>query len=76
MPICYFGAPIASELLGHMPIYEYRCESCGKTFEKIRRMSDADRDAECPDCKSQAAKRVVSGFAMSGCGPGPGGRFT
>lgn len=24
-----------------MPIYEYRCSKCGKTFEKIRKFSDA-----------------------------------
>src|SRR5580704_1667801 len=24
-----------------MPIYEYRCSKCGKTFEKIQKFSDA-----------------------------------
>ena len=24
-----------------MPIYEYKCSSCGKTFEKIEKFSDA-----------------------------------
>ena len=25
-----------------MPIYEYKCESCGGNYEQIRRMADAD----------------------------------
>ncbi len=24
-----------------MPIYEYKCQGCGKTFERIRKFSDA-----------------------------------
>ncbi|MCC7156659.1 MAG: zinc ribbon domain-containing protein [Bryobacterales bacterium] len=55
-----------------MPMYEYRCEKCGKTFEKLRRMSDADKDLECPDCHSEKVERQVSGFAMTGCGGGSG----
>ncbi len=26
-----------------MPIYEYRCDSCGRTFDEIRRIEDRDR---------------------------------
>lgn len=33
-----------------MPIYEYNCEKCGKTFEKLIRASDGDKKIECPDC--------------------------
>jgi putative FmdB family regulatory protein len=49
-----------------MPIYEYRCETCGKVFEKLRRFSDADSDLECPDCKSDRVARLISSFATSG----------
>jgi putative FmdB family regulatory protein len=58
-----------------MPIYEYRCAVCGQTFEKIRRMEDADKRVPCPHCESEEAERQVSGFAMAGCG-NPGSRFT
>ena len=48
-----------------MPIYEYKCESCRKHYEQIRRMADADRDLECPGCKSTGVKRQLSSFATS-----------
>ena len=59
-----------------MPIYEYRCQTCGNKFEKIRRMVDADNELECPDCRSKAVKRLQSAFAMAGCGSDSSGRFT
>lgn len=57
-----------------MPIYEYRCQECGKLFEMFRRFSDADSGVRCPDCESEQVRRVLSSFAASGCGGG--GRFT
>ena len=64
-----------------MPIYEYRCEECGRVFEMLRRFSDADRDLKCPVCESEDIRRQVSSFAASagsgsagGCAPGGGGR--
>lgn len=60
-----------------MPIYEYRCQQCGRKFEKIRRVTERDRPAECPECKSEESNLQVSGFATAGCGGGGGrGRFT
>ena len=58
-----------------MPLYEYRCKACGRTFEKLRRMSEADQGVECPECRSEEAQRVLSTFATGACGPS-GGRFT
>ena len=46
-----------------MPIYEYRCQECGGTFEKLRRMSDADAGTECPYCDSDEVRREMSTFA-------------
>jgi putative FmdB family regulatory protein len=57
-----------------MPIYEYRCERCGKTFEKRRNISEADRGIECPECASEEIERLLSAFATTGCGSGGGGR--
>ena len=59
-----------------MPLYEYRCQKCGKTFEMLRRMQDADRETECPECRSDEVERLLSTFATGGCAPSGGGRFT
>ena len=57
-----------------MPLYEYQCRKCGKTFEVLRRMQDADNALECPKCRSRKVERQFSTFASGGCG-GPG-KFT
>lgn len=61
-----------------MPLYEYRCRVCGKSFEMLRRMQDADRELECPDCESDEVERLLSTFATtsSGCAPSGSSRFT
>jgi putative FmdB family regulatory protein len=57
-----------------MPIYEYRCQDCGKTFELLRRASEADQGLVCPDCESERVRRILSAFASGGCAGG--GPFT
>lgn len=59
-----------------MPMYEYRCKACGRSFEQLRRMSEADRGVACPECRSEEVQRVLSTFATGGCGASGGGRFT
>lgn len=51
-----------------MPLYEYRCLKCGKQFELLRRMQDADRDLVCPECQAEEVERLLSTFAAGGCG--------
>ncbi len=46
-----------------MPIYEYRCESCGEELEKLQRMSD-DKLVDCPACGEPSLKRLVSAVAF------------
>ncbi len=46
-----------------MPLYEYRCASCGAKFEQLRRMQDADKETECPQCGTIGARRELSTFA-------------
>jgi putative FmdB family regulatory protein len=55
-----------------MPIYEYACAPCGKTFEElvIRRSDDAD--VRCPACGSAEVARQMSRPAAVG-GSGGGG---
>jgi putative FmdB family regulatory protein len=66
-----------------MPTYEYRCGSCGATFESRRTIADADAPITCPEGHADG-KRALSVFAVgkatvarqplrpaaSGCGPG------
>lgn len=42
-----------------MPTYDYRCESCNKTFEYFQNMSDEPLN-KCPDC-NRKVRRLVSG---------------
>lgn len=46
-----------------MPIFEYKCEECGKLFEAIVMGS---RQPECPACNSQKLEKQLSSFAVSG----------
>jgi putative FmdB family regulatory protein len=52
-----------------MPIYEYRCDSCGHELEKLQRMSDPEL-TDCPDCGKSTLNRLVSaaGFRLKGSG--------
>ena len=44
-----------------MPIYEFRCESCGERFEAL---VDADTESsECRSCGSGTTRRVLSAQA-------------
>jgi putative FmdB family regulatory protein len=53
-----------------MPLYEYRCESCGDTEEKLEGISAPERH-DCPSCgQTDAMRRQVSvaAFALAGNG--------
>jgi putative FmdB family regulatory protein len=52
-----------------MPIYEYRCQSCGHELEKLQRLSDPVL-TDCPDCGKAQLKRLISaaGFRLKGAG--------
>jgi putative FmdB family regulatory protein len=46
-----------------MPIYEYKCDTCGTKFEKLmRRAADTDGLA-CPDCGEKHLSQQYSTFA-------------
>lgn len=51
-----------------MPIYEFECENCGKTFETLV-LSRSD-EVSCPHCGGRDLRRVMSICAFS-----TGGRF-
>ena len=43
-----------------MPIYEYRCEACGKISEFLLMKIDEKFSPECKRCKSKKMSRVLS----------------
>ncbi len=49
-----------------MPIYEYRCEDCGETFEKRVSFSEADLAPACPKCESKDTHKKLSTIASFG----------
>ncbi|HEV2278063.1 MAG TPA: zinc ribbon domain-containing protein [Acidobacteriaceae bacterium] len=51
-----------------MPLYEYRCKSCGHQFEKIQSFS-APEEKECPQCHG-AVERLLSAPAIQFKGSG------
>ena len=62
-----------------MPLYEFTCERCGKSFEELKSLSEREDPASCPDCGAEA-KRQMSAFAMvsgsghsTSCAPSSGG---
>ena len=55
-----------------MPIYEYRCEECGKRSSSLL-ASFSTPDPACPHCGKPALRRLVSSFATVSSGDGDGG---
>src|SRR5271156_2109321 len=52
-----------------MPIYAYRCESCGFQKDALQKMSDAPL-TQCPQCGKDAFRKQVTaaGFQLKGSG--------
>jgi putative FmdB family regulatory protein len=52
-----------------MPIYEYRCEACGRQQEILQKMSDAPLTV-CPECGEPRLVKMVTaaGFQLKGSG--------
>lgn len=52
-----------------VPIYDYRCTSCGAPFDRLVPIG-SDRRPECPVCGSPETERLISLVAPGGaCGP-------
>ena len=49
-----------------MPLYEYTCKSCNKTFDQLVRASDRDAKVKCPECGSTKTARALSLIAVGG----------
>jgi putative FmdB family regulatory protein len=57
-----------------MPIYEYRCEECGKKSSALL-ASFSSPDPACPHCGKPGLRRLVSTFATVSSGDDGGDDF-
>ncbi|MGK9476878.1 FmdB family zinc ribbon protein [Melioribacter sp. OK-6-Me] len=48
-----------------MPVYEYKCNDCGKKYEIYHKSINKLSDIECPSCKSRNYKKLLSSFSTS-----------
>ncbi|MCD6560472.1 MAG: zinc ribbon domain-containing protein [Deltaproteobacteria bacterium] len=55
-----------------MPIYEFKCQECGKTFESLCFQSDKKDIISCPSCGGKKVEKLLSTFSYSGSGQGIG----
>ena len=46
-----------------MPIYEYRCNACGRSFSFLYGVSRDSRDPACPACRGTNLSRLISRIA-------------
>ena len=58
-----------------MPVYEYKCKSCGEKFEVRCSLQDQEKEPKCPKCGSHDTQRVFGSFgstsSTSSCGSEP-----
>lgn len=47
-----------------MPLFEYICQDCGRSFEKI--VPRYNSPADCPHCNSEQVEKQLSVFAVAG----------
>lgn len=53
-----------------MPIYEYACAPCGKSFEELIIRKSDEADVKCPSCGGAEVSRQISRPAAVGGGGG------
>lgn len=51
-----------------MPLYEYRCRSCGHRFEILQRLGAGAEEAPCPHCGAELPEKQLSTFATTSTG--------
>lgn len=48
-----------------MPIFEYKCNDCGRKFDVLHKSSATMEEVICPDCQSKNSKKLLSSFSAS-----------
>ena len=49
-----------------MPIYEYKCNKCGETFEEFQNINEGNEKLTCPSCGEPKPERIMSAFSSAG----------
>lgn len=47
-----------------MPLYEFRCLSCGERFEILCGHAEREEKAVCPSCGGRDVEHVLGGFTV------------
>jgi putative FmdB family regulatory protein len=55
-----------------MPLYEFRCNTCGNVFEQLIFSSDKEEKLTCPSCGQSDASRLMSLFSSGSSSSGKG----
>jgi putative FmdB family regulatory protein len=59
-----------------MPVYEYKCTSCGEVTDELRSMFVRDQDGTCPSCGGTTQYRISAPRSMlDPCDPGFPGNY-
>jgi putative FmdB family regulatory protein len=56
-----------------VPLYEYRCSTCGSRFEVLQRVGAGSEGVSCPECGKTQVEKEYSTFAGTVAGGGSGG---
>jgi putative FmdB family regulatory protein len=48
-----------------MPVFEYKCKSCGIKYEIYHPVKENKEDVACPECKSSDSEKLFSTFSAS-----------
>ena len=48
-----------------MPIYDYRCDGCGSTYDVFHKVREVVEDVVCPECGSAEHTRLLSAPSIS-----------
>ncbi len=48
-----------------MPIYDYRCDNCGKVYDVFHKVKEVEEDVVCPECESAKHTRLLSAPGIS-----------
>jgi putative FmdB family regulatory protein len=56
-----------------MPLYEYRCERCGRVMEFLEPVNAGKREHVCEHCGSRKMRKEMSAFSSGSSDLGGGG---
>jgi putative FmdB family regulatory protein len=53
-----------------MPIYDYKCDSCGKVYDIFHKVREVAEDVVCPSCGATEHTRLISAPSVKIAGKG------